>query len=360
MPAEPTLDVAALTAPVPGDDPAGVPTPFPVRSQLDDARKEDDPSSFAADDPMRPTEFKKADWGLIARVASDALRTQSKDLLLAARLTEAAVKRNGFVGLRDGLRLLRAMVTECWDRLVPKVDDPSDLDIRSAPFEWLDDADHGARFPATVRQVPLVVGDTGAFGWQDWKRAQDSKDRARYEAFEKAAQQTPPEKCRETLELLDACAEEVAGLAKELADKLESLAPSLSGIRAAVTDSRALLAQVASRKGPAAAAGGDTTAAAAGDAPAAGGAGPDAAAAGGAVASPRGATRDDVYRILADAARRLEELEPHSPIPYLVRRAVELGSMPFHEMIKSFVRDDNILTEMNRELGIKPPADAPE
>jgi type VI secretion system protein ImpA len=54
----------------------------------------------------------------------------------------------------------------------------------------------------------------------------------------------------------------------------------------------------------------------------------------------------------------LKELEPHSPIPYLIQRAVELGSLPFPELIKELVRDQKILTDLNRELGIKEQAGA--
>jgi predicted component of type VI protein secretion system len=51
----------------------------------------------------------------------------------------------------------------------------------------------------------------------------------------------------------------------------------------------------------------------------------------------------------------LERLEPHSPVPYLVRRAVALGSLPFPQLMKALIREDytQAITEMNRELGIK-------
>jgi len=53
----------------------------------------------------------------------------------------------------------------------------------------------------------------------------------------------------------------------------------------------------------------------------------------------------------------LERMEPHSPVPYLIRRAVALGALPFPEMMKALMREEfqQALNEMNRELGIKPP-----
>ena len=39
-------------------------------------------------------------------------------------------------------------------------------------------------------------------------------------------------------------------------------------------------------------------------------------------------SRAQVYQQLAQAAAMLQRLEPHSPIPYLINRAVELGACP--------------------------------
>jgi hypothetical protein len=39
-----------------------------------------------------------------------------------------------------------------------------------------------------------------------------------------------------------------------------------------------------------------------------------------------------------------------------VKRAVELGRLPFPEMIKQFVREESTLCELYRELGINAPA----
>jgi type VI secretion system protein ImpA len=71
---------------------------------------------------------------------------------------------------------------------------------------------------------------------------------------------------------------------------------------------------------------------------------------------PRLSTREDIYRALAEAADALERLEPHSPVPFLVRRAVELGALPFPLLMAALIRDSGVLSEMNRELGIKEPA----
>src|SRR5262245_33166412 len=87
--AEPLLPFDELLQPIPGDDPAGESVPFALRAELEEARKEVNPEDFDDRDPLRPTEPKKADWPAIIRQVKKALTSTSKDLLLAARLTEA-------------------------------------------------------------------------------------------------------------------------------------------------------------------------------------------------------------------------------------------------------------------------------
>jgi type VI secretion system protein ImpA len=67
------------------------------------------------------------------------------------------------------------------------------------------------------------------------------------------------------------------------------------------------------------------------------------------------ATREEAYRQLAKVADVLEHLEPHSPIPDLLRRAIQLGRMPFRELVRELVREPTMLTEIRREFGIKEP-----
>jgi type VI secretion system protein ImpA len=164
-------------------------------------------------------------------------------------------------------------------------------------------------------------------------------------AFERALQATPRPACQDTADDLDAALAELTALARELTAKMGDGAPGLSQLRQALTDCRTLAGMVLSRKGPAPAAAAE---------PATADAGAEVAdAAGNGRAEPkRPTTREEVYGQLAAAADLLLQIEPHSPIPYLIRRAVELGKLPFPQLIKMLVRDPNVITEMNRELGI--------
>src|SRR5262245_24491007 len=162
------IDVAALLEPIPGDRPAGTSVQFTLTPQLDELRREVTPEEAGHDEP------KRADWAGVARLTELALREESKDLLLAARLTEALVRlnapaRKGFAALRDGLQLLRGLVEQCWDRVLPEIEEPDDIERRGAAFSWLNNAERGIRFPTTLRLMPVLDNGAGAVSYQDWK-----------------------------------------------------------------------------------------------------------------------------------------------------------------------------------------------
>jgi len=337
MATSPLLDFDALIAPIAGEDAAGSALPFDVRSRLEEDRKEVSP------DPNDPhIEPKMPNWSSIIRLSQQALTENCKDLLVAARLTEALTKEHHFAGLRDGLRLMRELVEQCWDRLYPPLED-SDLEIRISPFVWLDDPSKGACFPSTVRLLPLVFSadDKPQYSWQDWQDSQTGKG-ITSEEFERAIVTTPQERYEAIAREIGQSLEELSQLTQSLQARMDAEAPGLIRLREAVEDCRWLVEYIGKKKCPQEGAGADTHV---DGAPA--GQGADGAS------LRRGASRAEVYRQLSQAGALLQQLEPHSPIPYLIQRAVELGAMPFPQLIKALIRDANVLAELNRELGLK-------
>ncbi len=327
--------------------------PFAVREKLEECRKEVNPDDYDPRDPMRPESAQKADWPTAARVATETLASTSKDLLVAARLTEALTRHHGFGGLRDGLRLLRRMITECWDRLNPPIESEEDLEVRAAPLHWLDEPDRGARFPNSVRQVPIVRVDDAQYGWLQWKLAQGGKGNLSTADFEKAILAAPREDCQRAFDDLTEAWQELDTLARELNGRMGSYAPSLAGLRQAVGECRTLAQQILQKKGP-----DPTQASEPATEPTPAVEGEDVAsrpADQGAFVARQVASRAQVYQQLAEAAAILQQIEPHSPIPYLINRVVELGGLRFPELMRELIRDAEVLSGMNRELGIKPP-----
>jgi type VI secretion system protein ImpA len=350
MASPPLLDFDTLLAPIDGANPAGETCKFRasgVAPKLDEARKEVNPNHFARDDPRRPEQPQLADWPGIEELARDTLVRSRKDLMVAARLTEALVKRHGFHGLRDGLRLMRRLTQECWDWVHPVIED-GDLEMRATPFNWLDDELLGAKFPYTLRTVPLTkAGDEQApqwYGWQHWKDAQEARGPVTAEAFDQAVVATPHAYCQQSVEDLAASAEELSELAKVLSEKMGDGAPALSQMRKAVLECQELAQHLLRRKGP------PPASAAPAAAPAA-----DAGASAPPVAAPaarRPLTREDVLNRLADASALLLDMEPQSPIAYMIQRAVRLARLPLPDLMRVLIRDAGVLGQLDRDLDL--------
>ena len=84
-----------LLNPIPGADPAGADLRYdPVYDKIKEARQQDDDAPQGDWQRQR----KVADFALVAKLAGDALAGRSKDLQLAAWLTEAQLHREGFTG----------------------------------------------------------------------------------------------------------------------------------------------------------------------------------------------------------------------------------------------------------------------
>jgi type VI secretion system protein ImpA len=330
---EPLLDFDALIAPVDGEQPAGFRLPADVRKKMEDARKEFEPNP---DDPSAPPIPKKPDWPAIVRLATDSLASKSKDLLGAVRLTEALAKRDGFAGLRDGLKLLRLYMTECWDRVHPLIEEPDDIEARAGPFEWLNEAEGGAWFPAALRKIPVVVVGGKPVCLQNVQDGKLDEDPLPAEALRTA---TPVSETI-TAEVGD-CVQELDTLDQALSEKMAEHAPSLINVRDVLHTAQNLLSHL---QGPA----GELAGAA--DGAMAGNGAPTAA--GGVAARPGVLNRAETYRQISMLADHLGTLEPHSPIPDLLRWAVKLGSMPFRQLIKELVREESVLAEIRRQFGI--------
>jgi type VI secretion system protein ImpA len=63
--------------------------------------------------------------------------------------------------------------------------------------------------------------------------------------------------------------------------------------------------------------------------------------------------RPDALRRLAAIADFFHRSEPHSPVAYLVERAVRWGQMPLEEWLYEVISDEAVLGHLRETLGIK-------
>src|SRR5262249_23079279 len=63
-------------------------------------------------------------------------------------------------------------------------------------------------------------------------------------------------------------------------------------------------------------------------------------------------SRNEAYRCLAEVAEFLSRTEPHSPVPYLLRRAIVWGSMELDQLLPELLSNEGALRDVSNLLQI--------
>ena len=166
--------------------------------------------------------------------------------------------------------------------------------------------------------------------------------------MEKAIEATLREDCQALVDDLTQSNQELDALSQDLSARLGQYAPAFTGLRQALDECRTLAEQILQRKGP-------------GESPVVSGSGParrvDLDDKWAALVRRRAGhlARSGVSAIVGSgrAAPAAGAAEPH-PLPHQPRRRAGIPAFP--DLIKQLIRNDDVLSEMNRELGIKEPA----
>lgn len=351
-------ELESLLQPISPEHPSGGNLRYePVYTQLREARREDD--STLPQGVWR-TSLKLANWGQVVELCQSALTKESKDLQLAAWLTEAWLFQSGLEGLARGLRLTTGLLERFWDTLWPPLD-PDDADARLAPLKWLDD-----HLPLALGRTPLVwprMPGTPLLGdWQLILRrekqggvppeepSEPSEAAAEVapqtrEAFLAAASPLPAEALARSHEQLVQVLAELTSLEQTLATRAGRDTMTFRRTRAVLEEFQSLLTLLDGQRAP----GATALASLAGSAPQPGTSARVPGALAGGIHS-----RTEAYQLLTLAADYLLVTEPHSPVPYLVRRALTWGGMPLGKLLGELVPDASGLAFIQTLLGMKP------
>lgn len=329
MPSPDLLDFAALTAPIPGEDPAGGTGDFyTVRRTLDDCRSSHDPSQYKPGTPEHEQEKRDPNWQKIIQESKGQLGPKCKHLVYAVRMCEALLMQHSFAGVRDGMKLLRMMFTDCWDRMHPKIEEPGDEAARIAQVNWLGDLMSGASYPLKIRMTPLF----GGMSWQNWKDAAGD--------FEGAVAAVPVDKVQLLVEDIEGANNELRELLTACATRIPNEPAELGEVSRALAECLNLAKQAIIKKGG--------IPGAAGDAPVVGADGVIVAGGAAAVANiDPTAQRNAIYEEIERLADKLEKIDKHSPVPWLLRKVKKLSEMKFHQLVKKLTRNDNVLEFLN-------------
>jgi len=372
-------DLGSLLAPLSVDGPAGPSLRYdPAYARIRDARSEDD-ASLPMGEWTRP--LKKADWRAVETLCTEVLHQRSKDLQVAAWLTEAWVHRHALAGLVAGTRLIEGLARDFWDGVHPLIED-GDTEMRAAALVWA----NNTLAQALLLHVPLVPWPEPArpfVNLADWQRALssefgvgDARAKAasavlasRQEILDQAAHDLPAlVAIDEALVQASAAWDELTAL---LDAQLGADAPSMSKVADTLQQLRQAVRSLLLGRDPR-----DQAAAAPARAPST-----DAAAQTPPAPTPTPTptldehpmseeeslpplpvpssqaahigSRAQAYELLERAAAYLKRAEPHSPTPYLIERAVTWGRMPLPELMQEVMREEGDLNRFFSMLGMK-------
>lgn len=368
----PVIDLDVLLQPISEENPSGESLRYSgIYDQISEARRADDNLNQGA----WQSELKVADFRRVVELAVPALSSESKDLQIAAWLSEALVKEHGFAGLRDSLKLMAGLQENFWETLHPEVDD-GDEEGRANAVAWME-----AQTAFAVKQVPVTDGDGyGFLDWEDSKRFNipadlesldyearekfvalktqaETERRATAELWEKAKARTRRAFCESANYDLEECRTALAELNRIVEEKFDrNQVPGLNNLSKALDDVHTLVKRLLEEKRAEEPDPADEEAIAGEGGELTNGNGTGAAAGisvGGAVQN-----RSDALKRLAEIAAFFQKTEPHSPVAYLVQRAVKWGNMPLESWLRDVIKDESVLGSLRETLGINNEGDS--
>ncbi|MFN7945857.1 MAG: type VI secretion system protein TssA [Blastocatellia bacterium] len=378
MPVPAVADVEKLLVPIPGENPAGESLLYEgTYDRIKTARRADD--VLAQGEWQR--ELKVADWPKVIQLATEALTTRTKDLQIAAWLTEALVKNDRLdrlAGLRDGLQLLGGLLAGFWVQLFPAIDPEDDEGPLNARANVI--ADLEGRLAVALTEIPVTRGTAGVnYSYAQWEESRQfdvpenpdslpydeqtrvSELRARAAAERKITSEdwrrvyrtTPRAFYEERLELAVECRTALKSFDQIVDEYFGREAPGLRSLDKALDNLHTMLERMVKDKRLAEPWPEDEQAVAAEDALPEDGA--DGAAAPALARSLSGPvrSRQEALQRLSEVADYFRQAEPHSPVSYLVQRAVRWGEMPLENWLGEVIKDSSVLEQLREMLGIR-------
>ena len=361
------IDLEALLSPISEEKPSGETMRYSgLYDEISEARR--------ADEDVEQGDWKVAlkiaDFRKVIDLAVPALTSDTKDLQIAVWLTEALSKQHGFAGLRDGLKLVGGLQDKFWETLFPEIDE-GDMEGRANAIEWV-----AMQTSLAIKQAKITQGDGYSyFDWEDSKRFDipnnietlDSADRAKYSELQEQASKenrVTADRWRvafaasrrnfyeEVALAIEECWAECKELNRVIEEKFDrNQMPGLGvlekSLEAVQTQVKKFLEEkraeepdpeVEETEADGEQVEGEVVVATDGS---------RVAATGGAIQS-----RAEALKRLGQLAEFFRKSEPHSPVSYLVQRAVKWGNMPLDSWLQEVVKDQSVLYQLRETLGV--------
>lgn len=356
------LEMERLFDPISEEHPAGESLRYEgTYDRIQEARKEDDPRLPQG---VWERDLKKAEWNKVKDICIKALETRSKDLQIAVWLLEALLSLYGFAGVKEGLNLILGFCERFWDDLYPEMDE-NDLEGRISPFVLMNEK-IALKLKFILITKPRSV-DSSPYSFADYESAnilenQALKDKSIFEKAESEGKATRAKflgsvmfspssfYVKQSRELNDSL-EILTALGLFLGEKCGRESPSLKQFKDILEAIQHLSSEFLNEKikenvinDPLLQEGDMKESIVSDEDEKEGGKRP-------VFLSIR--NRAEAYRMLSEAADYLLIHEPHSPAPYLVKRAVMWGHMTLTELLQELISDDSDLKQIFRLLGLR-------
>ena len=256
-----------ILAPIPGEFPAGKDIRYdPLQIKLNEARREDDDAPTGE----WARERKIADHKTILKLGAEAVATKSKDLWIAAWLTESLVKTQGFAGFHEGFLLIKGIVENFWDGCYPLAairnegtddEEDGDMELRAAPIEYV-----GTKMVPWLKLAPITKAggffrykESRAVGSeadvadntdkQEKRLAAMAEGKISVEDWDSAENATSTDTLKGHLAALDGTLEALEALNSLCDEKFGGEAPALTPLREALTEVRHTIGLMVRKRG---------------------------------------------------------------------------------------------------------------
>lgn len=335
------------------------------------ARQEDDPLLAQGN---WVTELKIADWDFVKNQCADLLSHTSKDMKLALWYVDALSHTDHLAGIGHGLSLLQALNEEYWLTMYPPLDGEEDsMDIRAGLLSWFVKA-----LTDDIKQLSLADTKTQKYNYNYYLTARD---------HDKQRQQNPDGETPNQLVLSDynhaiknssefwqqALITNLNTITEQwqtLTDQLNSLMGMDAPVFAPVTDLLVALSQHLRSLLPESIVDANGT-------------GEEHAADimdnekvtldnGGQAANTTNATltsfnpsnrdhqsnRQHALKLLGQIQDYFATNEPHSPVTFLLGRAIDWADMPLDQWLTHIIKNEDQLAMLSDMIGIQPKRDS--
>ncbi len=361
-PKPPVLNFEALLAPISEEKPSGEYMRYSgIYDEISEARRSD------KDVPQGEwqTDLKLADYRKVISLAVPALENDTKDLQISAWLSEALVKENGFVGLRDSLRLISGFQETFWETLHPEVDE-GDMEGRANALAWMEMQTSYAIKQAKITNYTgysfVDYEDSKKYDIPDNIESLDSTEQARYNALRTEAEKenrVTANKWRAEMAqtrrafyedlnfLIEECWAAYNDVNRTIEEKFDrNQAPGMSNLKKALDDVHSQIKKfLEDKRAEEPDEVEETTEEVTGED------GTVVKVAGVATASGAIQSRQDALKRLGDIAEFFRKTEPHSPISYLLQRAMKWGNMPLELWLQDVIKDETVIFQLRQTLG---------